>query len=293
METTLWIAVGAILAALVARGVKISEFRQAWIDGLRADISEYISKAHEWIDLYLMFNNESSQEKKINLAEKLERIKYEALHVLRRIELRFKPDDSKANVLIEDLKHLLDPAKIRMGSECSEWTSLANEAVRNSRALLKEEWETTKNPFRNRLGSGNAAGELGEATRPTQKVLSHDELIKFVFDNIRNILMCATLFVAAAAVFHFRSEFPLGSYWNGFLALALIIASMGLLSWNLIHGVATIARPYKTNRWRTLFVLIPVAIIYMSAGWAIFTAVPRAEVVNKLHKSPIQGGISK
>jgi hypothetical protein len=148
MTTTLWIALGAILAALIARGVKVSEFRQAWIDGLRADISLFISKAHEWIDLYLMFNAVADQSMKAELAPKLDRIKYDSFHVLRRIELRFKPDDDNANALLSDLRDLLDPGKLMPDAQYANWRKLADESVLNARALLKEEWETTKNPFR-------------------------------------------------------------------------------------------------------------------------------------------------
>ncbi|WP_430009432.1 hypothetical protein [Methylophaga lonarensis] len=148
MTTTLWVALGAIIAAFVMRGVKISEFRQAWIDGLRADISEFISKAHEWIDLYLVFNAEDNQKKKAELASKLDRIKYDSFHVLRRIELRFKPDDNQANILVSNLKNLLDPVKLKPNNQYSSWRTLADTAVQDARALLKEEWETTKNPLR-------------------------------------------------------------------------------------------------------------------------------------------------
>ena len=148
MTTTLWIAVGAILAAFIARGVKISEFRQVWIDGLRADISEFITKAHEWIDLYLVFNKETDQRKKSELAPKLDRIKNDSLHVLRRIELRFKPDDDNANSLLSELRDLLNPGKLTPNAQYPSWRKLADDAVLNARALLKEEWEMTKNPFR-------------------------------------------------------------------------------------------------------------------------------------------------
>jgi hypothetical protein len=152
MTTTLWVAVGAILAAFIMRGVKISEFRQAWIDGLRADISEFISKAHEWIDLYLDVNAETDQVKKSELAPKLDRIKYDSFHVLRRIELRFKPDDESANALLSSLRNLLDPGRLTPSAQYASWRDLADETVLNARALLKEEWETTKNPLRSLRG---------------------------------------------------------------------------------------------------------------------------------------------
>ncbi|AYP22404.1 hypothetical protein [Pantoea agglomerans] len=66
LTATLWVALGVIGAALITRGLKISEFRQLWIDERRNDISEYISKAHEWIDIYLAFNKETTLEKKID-----------------------------------------------------------------------------------------------------------------------------------------------------------------------------------------------------------------------------------
>ncbi|AGA90996.1 hypothetical protein Thimo_2250 [Thioflavicoccus mobilis 8321] len=148
MTTTLWIAVGAIVAALIARQMKVSEFRQSWIDGLRADISKYVTEANKWIDEYLEFNAELDQEIKHELAPSLESKKYSALHVLRRIELRFKPDDSEANALIEDLRNLLNPGKLRPNNEAASWAKLSDLAILQARILLKEEWEVTKNPFR-------------------------------------------------------------------------------------------------------------------------------------------------
>ena len=152
MTPTIWIAVGALgaalLAALIARSAKISEFRQAWIDGIRADISEFISKSHEWIDLYLDFNAENNSEQKARLAPALNRIKYDAFHVLRRIELRFKPNDSEANSLLLALRDLLDPAKLSPHSQYPSWRKLADDTTLKARHLLKEEWEVTKNPFR-------------------------------------------------------------------------------------------------------------------------------------------------
>lgn len=141
----------AIFVALMARQLKISEFRQGWIDGIRKDISEFISKAHEWIDLYIEFNGEADQKVKADLAPKLGRIKYDAFHVLWRIELRFKPNDTEANDLLLTLKDLLNPGKLTPDNQYSRWRSLADSSVLKARTLLKEEWETTKNPFRKLL----------------------------------------------------------------------------------------------------------------------------------------------
>jgi hypothetical protein len=149
LTTTLWVACGVIAAALIAREVKISEFRQVWINELRTDIATYISKAENWIDAYISFNAEENQEKKQSMAKALDKIKYSCLQVLRRIEMRFKPDDKNGNALIEILRDLLDPSKTSITAAYKyNWMSLANSATAQARALLKEEWEVTKNPIR-------------------------------------------------------------------------------------------------------------------------------------------------
>jgi hypothetical protein len=148
---TLWVMIGAITAAMIARGVKISEFRQAWINELRSDITEYVTKAHEWIELYEEFNAEDSQEKKAEMAPTLHRFKYDALHYLNRIKLRFKPDDVDGNRLLESLGDLLDPGKLVPPNRYASWRALSDEAVSDTRILLKEEWEATKNPLRKQI----------------------------------------------------------------------------------------------------------------------------------------------
>lgn len=147
--TTLWVAGGVIAAALIARGVKISEFRQAWINELRSDIAAYMSKADEWMEFYISFNAEADQVKKQALVDPLNKIKYACFKILRRIEMRFKPNDVRGDALIQSLRDLLDPAKTSaLQTSKLEWVRLADSAVAQSRVLLKQEWEVTKNPFR-------------------------------------------------------------------------------------------------------------------------------------------------
>jgi hypothetical protein len=140
------------VAALITREVKISEFRQAWIDGLRTDLSEYVRKAHEWIDLYLEYNAELDQKIKAELAFKLNKINYDAQHLLGRISLRFKPNDQVANKLLKNLGDLLDPSKLHPDDQYPSWRSLSDSAIWEARTLLKEEWEITKNPLRKLYG---------------------------------------------------------------------------------------------------------------------------------------------
>ncbi|GHU30185.1 hypothetical protein FACS189497_09550 [Betaproteobacteria bacterium] len=182
--TTLWIAFGAIVAALIMREVKISEFRQAWINDLRTDISDYISKVHEWVDLYQVFNEEENQEQKKRMTVSLDRIKYDSFHVLRRIELRFKPSDVSANALIEKLKHLLDPQKVPPPNPQLTWAQLADNAVDCAQSLLKEEWETTKNPLRKFCSQRRAPNTSlqGTATPPLNSDVRHNMTTPIAMD---------------------------------------------------------------------------------------------------------------
>ncbi len=145
--TVLITAAVAILVAFMARALKISEFRQAWINGLRDEISDYTSKADEWIEMYLDFNGEPDQAVKAEIHPELNRVKYDAFRMLRNIEMRFKPDDMRANELLTLLLNLLDPAKLPSSNRYKGWREQADEAILQARHLLKEEWEATKNPF--------------------------------------------------------------------------------------------------------------------------------------------------
>lgn len=99
----------------MARELKISEFRQAWINGLRDEISDFAAKAHEWMDLYIETNPSSDQELKAEVHKKLASLKYEAYRAYRKIQMRFKPTDEAANRLLVSLENLLDPGKLHVG----------------------------------------------------------------------------------------------------------------------------------------------------------------------------------
>lgn len=134
----------AFFVAIMARQLKISEFRQLWINEIRKEISEYLTKADEWSETYLDYNNELEQDKKKEKLHKLNSIKYEAFRIYRSIQIRFKLDDEEANNLLLTLINLLDPRY----SKREVWREEADKSVLQARILLKKEWETTKNPFK-------------------------------------------------------------------------------------------------------------------------------------------------
>jgi hypothetical protein len=78
----------------------------------------------------------------------LDRLKYDALHIHSRISLRFKPDDTDANKLLNRLLDLLNPSSLDAEHQYSSWRELSDKVVLQARVLLKDEWEKTKNPLR-------------------------------------------------------------------------------------------------------------------------------------------------
>lgn len=255
LTTTIWgalaVIVAAIIAAIIARELKISEFRQAWINDLREDLSEYLSKAYEWINLYEAQNGMESL-KKEDLSLTLVRVENEAFRLLWRVEMRFKPNDEKATKLLNKLRELLSPINcdVQMNGE-SKWREIVSETVMQSRDLLKEEWEMTKNPWRK-------FNILGRLCRPsvtkTQNGGSSEALqaVQFKVSRIRSIY-CYFLGVCISAAILF------------FCAVGLVEPFKNLALYMNDSDIA-----HTTSQWvEFVFLVIPASIIW-AAIWLLF-----------------------
>lgn len=220
--TTLWVAGGAVAAALITRGVKISEFRQTWINELRNDIAAYLSRADEWMECYISFNAEDDQEKKLALVDPLNEVKYDCFKILRRIEMRFKPDDARGNNLIQSLRDLLDPVKTSaLQTSKTAWIRLADSAVAQSRALLKEEWEVTKNPFRkvfrvcSRSTIDRLDGNIPQTYAQGEMMIfnrARGPFLEFLRNLTPQILLLSIAIITFAKLD--LTKFDLGNIWN-------------------------------------------------------------------------------
>lgn len=140
------IALGAIVAAWLTRRTKISEFRQDWINELRADIAAYIGAADRWMTARNELNDASHEERQ-QLAPDADKLSNEARIILHRIELRINPRQNKFEdadkEFLSSLWKLLDPSAL----PGTGWRTLADNSVRLGRELLKREWEVTKKLF--------------------------------------------------------------------------------------------------------------------------------------------------
>lgn len=102
------------------------------------------------------------------------------------------------------------------------------------------------------------------------KADAHDILIKHVFDNLRNLFVCAMLALSGGAVLKYRVELPLGSSFNWGIGLLVVVAAVGLFGWNMLHGIEKLIRPVKGTR--KIWLLVPFAVVYMFAVISIFQA---------------------
>lgn len=99
---------------------------------------------------------------------------------------------------------------------------------------------------------------------------AHDALIKHVFDNIRNLLMCSSLAFAGGAAFKLRSEVTINSTISGIIAAFVIFIAVGLLFWNMIHGIDKIIRPVKGTR--KIWYYFPFMLLYVFSAIVVFEA---------------------
>lgn len=162
MELTVWsglaiaggAVVGAIIAGWISRRTKISEFRQAWINDLREDISDYIGAAERWIHKWDELNSlESMDERGKRVNSEAFPIANEARTILYRIQLRFNPRDFKNpnkeadDAFLSSLDDLLAPNKLMPDNALQSWHRLASKSINLGRELLKREWEVTKSKW--------------------------------------------------------------------------------------------------------------------------------------------------
>ena len=142
-------ALALFATASVSHSSKISEFRQAWINDLRKDISDFIGVAEQWFRKWDELNDlRSHDEKSARIPQESIPLSNEARVILNRIKMRFNPRANKYKLqddaFLMLLNSLLDPGKLAPPDFDTSWRRLADDAVEKAREILKREWEVTK-----------------------------------------------------------------------------------------------------------------------------------------------------
>lgn len=148
------IGIGAVIAAfissVVSRQIKVSEFRQAWIDGLRDELSDYFNKATMFVDFYNEYQDSLPDQKPV-IKKQIDSFKYEGLRVLVKINLRFKYADEDGDLFLNSIGRLSNPEYYITNISENKideklWRDEYSSAVKEARILLKKEWEVAKRP---------------------------------------------------------------------------------------------------------------------------------------------------
>ncbi|SFJ15147.1 hypothetical protein SAMN05216206_3545 [Pseudomonas guineae] len=140
---TVAIIAGSIsfVVTILSKDQKTSEFRQAWIDALRSEISELLSISHTLISMLNLkkeFGETEEQIMQYFYSMQTDIVKCENLTT--KIRLRLNPKEHKKllsmlNTLEENTSNFVSP---------SENQILFNSAVIESQRILKKEWSRVK-----------------------------------------------------------------------------------------------------------------------------------------------------
>lgn len=145
------IAVGAIIAALIAslfsflglvisKEQKTSEFRQAWIDSLRREISQFISAANS---IHASTVKETADVKTEQFRPKSAVLASldEAAAIIR---LRLNPDETLSQRVLSEISKIDDILRKMPNIDYKELEARENSLISVASLLLKSEWDRVK-----------------------------------------------------------------------------------------------------------------------------------------------------
>lgn len=146
METQIIVALiafaaGVCVAAVtggLSRRLKISEFRQAWINDLRNDVADYLGRTQKW---FYAYGKQEEDWKLFNMGN-------EASVILYRIQMRINPNENEYkkddDAFLAALLTLRSPGAVPPLAADTHWAEVSVEVISKARRLLKREWEITK-----------------------------------------------------------------------------------------------------------------------------------------------------
>jgi len=161
-------AVGTLVAALIAGAIafvnltltkelKTSEFRQAWIDGLREDLARFLGAARAFaraVEVVHAFGPDYKDKVPLLISdEKIGELRYQAAEMLSKIKLRLNPDEPEHEELLRLLVKAvsIQNESLAKGGDVASTLQAIEAANEYARPVLKKEWRRVKQgelPFR-------------------------------------------------------------------------------------------------------------------------------------------------
>ncbi len=128
---------GAVLTLIITKESKISEFRQQWIDSLRSDVSEYLSRIHSIENVYDL---EGISEKD---RHELTDAAYVAANLAAfNIRLRLNANEEPSRKLLEAVDEIEAHANTK--KDRGRLAALEKALLQRARHVLAEEWARVK-----------------------------------------------------------------------------------------------------------------------------------------------------
>jgi hypothetical protein len=149
----------SLVGLIITKESKISEFRQAWIDALRADIATIITQSHAVSGAWDEAASSSDTAKWLDVQAHVVSLNEAWV----RIKLRLNPREKSSIALLEALKEhekLYDAAREPGGSvpDFKALFTVTDKISKATQVVLKEEWERVKRGERFYRTSARLAG---------------------------------------------------------------------------------------------------------------------------------------
>lgn len=161
-------AIATLVAALITAAVsfvsltltkeqKTSDFRQAWIDGLRSELASFLAAARAFaraVEVLNMYGPEYKDKTVLRISdEKIGDLRYQAAESLCKIQLRLNPDEAEHRELLRLLREAISKQNkmLTNGTGIEETMKAIERASEYAQPVLKREWERVKSgelPFR-------------------------------------------------------------------------------------------------------------------------------------------------
>lgn len=142
-------AILSIVSLTLSKELKTSEFRQAWIDGLRDDLASFLSAARafsRFMDAKRRLGDDYKSKVLFPISdEKLGDLRHVAALSMYKIKLRLNSDEGNQKKLLD----LLDQAIVSQNKVLEEGKKISvldavDRVANQSQVVLKQEWERVK-----------------------------------------------------------------------------------------------------------------------------------------------------
>ncbi|WP_051484421.1 hypothetical protein [Shewanella waksmanii] len=150
--------VAALITALIAfvnltlsKEQKTSEFRQAWIDGMRADLAIFFSSARALCRVMQEARSPNSSDDDVQCfrfsKDQVSKMRFDGAEALYRIKLRLNTSETEhveLNRLLNTATAIQNEININKGQDYSKALEAIELASTHSQRILKSEWERVK-----------------------------------------------------------------------------------------------------------------------------------------------------